>query len=196
MKIFGIGANKTATTSLKSALIKFGFNPHSDWGTGSHLIKFLMNENYEPIISHSKKFSSFQDAPYSYMMDKDINVLRSEFPNAKFILTNRDPEQWYQSILSWNTEVVPLSNQVYKPYVRAFKMDPNRNMDKQSFLDQKEIMIDAFIERNENIKTLFSNDKNFLEINIPELNNPWEPLCEFLNIEIPSEKFPAKNVRR
>ena len=81
-KIFGIGNNKTGTTSLSKAMSKLGYKVgnqkiaellHKDWA----------QRNFTPIIEYCKTAEFFQDVPFSKPFT--FIVLDQAFPNSKFI---------------------------------------------------------------------------------------------------------------
>jgi len=126
---------------------------------------------------------------------KDLMV---KYPNAKVILTQRDPESW---IKSWNV----LENQILNSFTFKFLAKiPNT-----SFYYQKKIHNELIIGKNGAFKGEKSNEarmdlfdkwnKSVIDF-VPKerllVYHPkdgWEPLCEFLNLPIPSISYPHLN---
>ena len=46
------------------------------------------------------KHTTFDDTPFNTM--KMIHLVKNEYPNAKFVLTERDPYEWIDSMIRWN----------------------------------------------------------------------------------------------
>lgn len=101
MKIFGIGYNKTGTTSLSSIMNNnnistcpqkpFECNLESYfYGNYDTITKMIKNDYYD--------YTFFQDVPFS--LPNFYKTMDCEFPNSKFILTIRDNEnEWYNSLI-------------------------------------------------------------------------------------------------
>ena len=98
-KIFGIGANKTGTTSLKTAMKELNFTVGNQRVAKKHVMEWSKRD-FNGIIKFCKTAQFFQDVPYSYPYT--YIALDQAFPNSKFILTIRDnPEQWYNSVVNY-----------------------------------------------------------------------------------------------
>jgi hypothetical protein len=61
-----------------------------------------------------------------------------------------------------------------------------------SFLDNPDLSKKTYLDRNNKIKDYFSDNPNFLVLDINE-DNKFEKLCRFLNKEVPSEPYPYLN---
>src|SRR5215213_4215627 len=104
LHLIGAGFGHTGTTSLREALIRLGFDP-CDYMRGNleHPERFtLWNEalrrktagepiDWPPLLAG---FQAIVDWPGAYFWRE----LTSAHPEAKVILTVRDPERWYDSI--------------------------------------------------------------------------------------------------
>lgn len=99
-KIFGIGANKTGTTSLTKAMVELGYTVGNQKIAQTRLIRPWSKRNFKEIIDYCKTAEFFQDQPFSLQFT--YVALDQAFPNSKFILTVRDnPEQWYDSLIGY-----------------------------------------------------------------------------------------------
>ena len=95
-KVFGIGANKTGTTSLKSAMARMGLALAPQAG-GELAARPLSLGQFQPLIDYVKAYDAFQDVPFSVKTTyAQVDVL---FPGSRFILTHRDPDEWFDSFL-------------------------------------------------------------------------------------------------
>lgn len=102
-KIFGIGNNKTGTTSLQKAMFDLGYKI-GDQRTAELLHKEWSLRNFKPIVEYCKTAEFFQDIPFSKPFT--FVALDQAFPNSKFILTVRDnPEQWYNSLVKFHSKL-------------------------------------------------------------------------------------------
>jgi hypothetical protein len=133
-------------------------------------------------------YEAVTDAP-TYLF---IPELVEAFPDAKVILTVRDPEKWWVSFKDTyekhNATVKPLMFlPSFKEFQRAFL-----NSVRIAFNNDysKETAIAFFNNHNEKIKKLVPPER-LLIFNVME---GWEPLCNFLGVPVPNEPFPWANV--
>ena len=106
-KLFGIGANKTGTTTLDCVARKI-YGLKSSQRAGVATIHQLMSGNYSEFIKHMNSHDFHQDLPTSI---KSFYVaIDALFPNSKFILTIRDSESWFESFFEF----------YYKRIIRAY----------------------------------------------------------------------------
>src|SRR5690606_39066036 len=102
-KIFCIGQNKTGTTSLQKFFEDHGYKV-GDQPTAELLIDDYIARNWKPILKYCETAEVFQDIPFSN--DYLYVLLDFYFPNAKFILSERDnADQWYNSITKFHTKL-------------------------------------------------------------------------------------------
>lgn len=164
-KVFGIGLNKTGTTSLNEALnilgIKSIHKPRK---------QFLEEEKRKlPYFSTLNGYSGFTDFP-CWVIYKELDKL---YPGSKFILTVRDPESWMESRK--------------KHYQRRLKEGVKMNW------DISESSINKIIKHNEEVIEHFrGREGDLLVLNITR-GEGWEKLCPFLERKIPRVPFPKKN---
>ena len=185
-KIFCIGQNKTGTTSMAVALNDLGYSVLrvKDFPTG--LIQDCLDGNYDKVLSCTKEKEAFEDRPFNIM--SVYKFLYSYWPNAKFILTIREKESWWNSVYNWlsvnrkpfRTEKERLSKiEVYKRHYET------NTFSKNSF-------IDYYDNYNKSTIDFFQNTNNFLVFNMFD-GDGWDKLCHFLNKPIPDTIFPWKN---
>src|SRR6056297_1638044 len=91
-KVFGIGLNKTGTTTLGVCLNKLGYNVKD---CDLKLLKYSDQKKMDPIYDTVKKYDGFQDWPWPLLYKE----LDQRFPGSKFILTTRkNSEAWFRSL--------------------------------------------------------------------------------------------------
>ena len=102
-KVFVIGMGKTGTTSLEKILIDMGFIMGNQ-AAGEMLIRDYGNKDYDTIIKYFHSAEAFQDCPSC--LPELYKVIDKEFPNSKFILTERDnADVWYDSLVRFHTKI-------------------------------------------------------------------------------------------
>ena len=102
-KVFCIGRNKTGTTSLKTALSDLGYRV-GDQRQAEKLIEHWRDRDFGPIIEYCRSAEAFQDVPFS--LPFTYVALDQAFPGSKFILSVRDPDDWYESYIRHQKQVV------------------------------------------------------------------------------------------
>lgn len=137
-----------------------------------------------------QEYEATVDAPACFYFEELVR----EFPQAQVILTVRDVEQWYESIMT----LVRLSNRVRPLGYVIPKLGRYLNLT-FDILDKfipgyetrdKDILIQTFNEHNAAVKRLVPQDR----LLIFQVGDGWEPLCAFLGCEIPQDiPFPHLN---
>ena len=210
LKVIGIGFPRTGTNTLRVALNMLGFGPcYHFWEYAAHpdhanMVKFWANveslvASNEPNRIQWEAFFTKYD--YESGCDQPLSVywreLMAAYPNGKFILTVRDPYKWYQSyaktcVKSWNLERWILS--YICPHFITHTKCLNRflkdnNIDVDNFKEKEAVKsFNAFIER---VKDEIKDESRLL---IYDVSDGWQPLCQFLDVEIPKDKeFPVTN---
>lgn len=102
IKVIGAGGPRTGTASLRQALETLGF------GKCYHM-EHLFNHPEQLPLWHelfetgSTDFDSLFDG-FQSTVDfpgyQNYNAIFKKYPDAKVVLANRDPEEWYQSALN------------------------------------------------------------------------------------------------
>ncbi|MGM0589755.1 MAG: sulfotransferase [Bacteroidota bacterium] len=200
-KIFGIGSNKTGTTSLEAAMRELGYVVGHQ-RTAENLIDAWARREFKRIVSYSKTAQFFQDIPFS--KPYTFVVLDYEFPGSKFILTVRDnPEEWYNSLTKFHAKLwgkdgrIPTKEDLQQAtYIeKGWPWKANRisynTPDDNPY--HKEILIQYYIDYNKSVKEYFRHRPNdLLVLNVAEVN-AYQKLCDFLGVEPIGDAFPWKN---
>jgi hypothetical protein len=176
MKIFGIGLNKTGTTTLGGCFKILGFSHQS--GSSSLLQDLVLNKNYDNIFTTIKANDSFEDLPWNLI----YKYLDKKFPNSKFILTLRkDKKTWLTSFKNHCNRGagMPLNRKLAFGYD---EVDGNEN----EFLK-------IYEKHNKDVKDYFKNKPNQLLTICWERGDGWRELCDFLDKPIPDHPLPCLN---
>jgi|TARA_R110000850_G_scaffold25797_1_gene74166 hypothetical protein len=199
-KIFCIGQNKTGTTSLQKFFEDHGFIV-GDQITAELLMDDYIARNWKPILKYCKTAEVFQDIPFSN--DYLYVLLDHHFPNAKFILSERDSaEQWYSSITKFHSKLfgkngnIPtkqdLQNATYCYKGFIWKCFKEKYGEIESDIYNKENLLKVYIDRNERIKHYFKNNPNFLVVNLSE-PDAVKKVAKFVNITPKYQTMPWEN---
>lgn len=193
LDVIGAGFGRTGTLSLKLALEKIGFGPCY------HMME---------VFKHPHFAASWKKAAYNEPLDWDQvfdgyratvdwpgcsywKELSTTYPAARVILSVRDPVRWYES-----TQNTIFSADMMK---RAAEAPPDENRAGM----MKKILGDTFGGRfadRDHAIAVFNNHVAAVKSAIPsdrllvfEVADGWEPLCSFLDVDVPDEPFPRTN---
>jgi Sulfotransferase domain len=122
------------------------------------------------------------------------------FPEAKVVITVRDPERWYESFINTvsyhcaDMQHCPLGMRILLGLglpVRGFEDMTRKIIVRESFKGDltKENIIKLYKEHIEYVKRVCPKEKLLLF----DVKEGWEPLCKFLELPIPNEPFPNLN---
>lgn len=179
-RIFGIGWQKTGTTSLTEAMRILGiFSWHfAPWAIGA--------DNYRtyPPRSHLDTTSIID---YSFVSDSPICMgyrqLDEEFPGSLFVMTTRTPDLWLESALRHFDN--QLAEDACIHGIDQWAYGISGGIDRETLLNQ-------FIRHETEVRDYFSGRSDFLEIDVAH-GNTWGKLCQFLGISARDRKFPHRN---
>ena len=194
LQVIGAGFGRTGTLSLKHALEKLGFEKCY------HMMEVMANDHHverwrelargEP-VDWDALFSGYQaavDWPSCNFWEAQL----ARFPDAKVLLSERDPERWYESVMSTIYPSSLAGRKAEDPAIRdrvemAFEVIWDALFD--SRMDDKEHVIGVYLAHNERVKRLVPADK-LLVFNPAD---GWDPLCAFFDCDVPEEAFPRVN---
>jgi hypothetical protein len=205
LEVIGAGFGRTGTMSLKVALEELGFGPC-----------YHMSE----VFTHPEHIESWRAAAQGKPVDWEqifggyratvdwpgctfYNELMERNPDAKVILTVRDPQRWYESAyntiyrMTWAASSSPafylagLVMPTIKRMKRARRMIVELvwERDFDGRFEDREHAIETFERHNEEVKQRVPAEK----LLVYEVKEGWGPLCEFLGVEVPDKPFPHLN---
>lgn len=206
MRVIGAGFGRTGTMSLKAALEELGFGPCY------HMME---------VIEHPDHADSWDAARRGAAVDWDgllgdygaavdwpacafYKALMERYPEAKVLLSVREPERWYKSMydtvyqLSRITLISPFSRPTFRLiglFVPA--------VGKVARMNDGLIWHDTFDGRFEDedyARAVFERHNAEVRRRVPpekllvyEVQQGWGPLCAFLGVEVPDKPFPRLN---
>ena len=194
IRVVGAGFGRTGTLSLKFALEKLGFDKcyhmMEVFGQPEHRASWLKAHRREP-VDWDGLFEGYQasvDWPSCNFWREQL----AHFPDAKVILSLRDPERWYDSVM--NT-IYPSSMESLKsddPDARRGAEWANEIIWQGVFdgrMEDKDHVLDVFNRHNESVKSEVPAGR----LLVFEAADGWDPLCEFLGVAVPDEPYPRVN---
>lgn len=197
LQVIGAGLGRTGTLSLKTALEQLGFGPCH------HMIEvFAAPERQVPLWTRAAQgeptdwdavyegFAATVDWPGCHFFAE----LAQRYPDARVILTRRDPQRWYESISETILRFMDEGG------LNAPEPDPRHPMHFsglivcRQFLGNdlsRENVIAAYEAHVERVRASIAPGR-LLEF---EVAQGWEPLCDFLGVAVPDAPFPRTNSR-
>jgi len=195
LKVVGAGFGRTGTLSLKTALEKIGCGPcyhMMEVFPRPHHVAMWHGLAFGKPMDWDEIFRGFR-ATVDWPSARWWREIAAHFPEAKVLLSVRDPEAWYKSMSETiyqpmkspapdsAPEIVRLQSQMIRKSVLAETFD-NRFEDKAH-------TIEVFNRHNQAVRDAI-DPARLLEFDVRE---GWGPLCRFLDVPVPDEPFPRLN---
>jgi hypothetical protein len=194
LKVIGAGFGRTGTYSLKSALEQLGFakcyhmrvvNLH-----GSHPRMWIDAFEGKP-VDWDTLFRGYQ-ATVDWPSCTFYRQLMQHYPQAKIILTVRDPDKWHESglrtihsyasgkqgAMKWISRLNPKSRAL-----RRMQRHIVWNGTFHGRFEDKQESIAVYQRHNEEVMRIVPQDR----LLVYEVGDGWEPLCEFLDVPVPED---------
>ncbi|KAJ7183637.1 P-loop containing nucleoside triphosphate hydrolase protein [Mycena filopes] len=204
LQVLCLGISRSGTSSMKQALETLGYdrtnhglvafaNPHDRkmwveainakfFGKG----RLYVREDWDRLLGH---FQAVTDAPH-YLFAKE---LIEAYPDAKVVLTIRDPDSWWRSTNATIARPRGFLRHIHgwlDPDIRAFQELVNLIFSAFYGTDKwrgnEQLCKAQFIAHYEYVRSLVPSER-LLEFDVKQ---GWGPLCSFLGKDIPREPFP------
>jgi len=191
LQVIGAGYGRTGTVSLKLALEMLGFGPCH------HMTEVFAHPQQVPLwdrvamgetMDWDNIFSSYRSS-CDWPSCTFYKELAGRYPDAKVILTLRNPKSWYKSVSATimgamrkpkpgQTHVLP---GIFAPLLIGEK----------TFGDDfsEAHMTEVFERHNEEVRRTIPADR----LLVFEAKDGWAPLCEFLGAKVPDAPYPKTN---
>ncbi|KJS04647.1 MAG: hypothetical protein VR73_14130 [Gammaproteobacteria bacterium BRH_c0] len=206
LKIIGAGLGRTGTLSLKTALEILGY------GRCYHMLelindpqrlrywKQLERTGSTDMAALFQGYGSIVDYPGAFF----YRELLAANPDARVILTVRDPQSWYKSALAtiYGTKPQGLGAKLTSllklmtncGFRRAFPVFQfaDKTVWQGQFggrFEDRDHAIAVYEAHNREVKTHVPAS----QLLVYDVREGWEPLCRFLNVPVPDAPFPSSN---
>ena len=198
IQVIGAGLGRTGTLSLKAALEELRFakcyHPLAVVATMDQARIWDAASRGEP-VDWDKLFADYR-ATVDWPGCSFYRELLRHYPEAKVILTVRDPERWYDSAketIYFVRNAIPPWTRVILPRMRVFRRMLDRIAWDGMFggrFEDRAFAIDAFNRHNDQVR----RDVPAERLLVYQVSEGWEPLCAFLGVAVPEGKpFPHLN---
>jgi hypothetical protein len=194
LEIIGPGFGRTGTNSLKLAL------EHLSFGPCHHMFEVRDNPELLPDweavargepVDWDRVFRGYK-SQVDWPGARYWRELARHFPEAKVILTVRDPDAWFDSVQA-----------TIVPFIAARGMHPSPHVNAIAEMAYRAIVAPIFEDRlsdRDHATRVFREHIAVVKAEIPahrllvlDLRKGWQPLCDFLGVEVPDVPFPKTN---
>jgi len=191
LSVIGAGLGRTGTLSLKHALEAIGLGPCY------HMVEVFKNPDapnwwYEAAVEPAKAdwarifkgYNSTVDWPNATFYKE----LAAAYPDAKVILTERDPDEWFESTQATIfAEREGMDSNAPFPRMIAkviFELFDGRMHDRDK-------LISVYKAHNAEVRAVIPAER----LLVYHVADGWAPLCDFLGVPAPQGETPKVNSR-
>lgn len=195
LALIGAGLGRTGTLSLKAALERIGYGPCY------HMIEVLKAPErarhwLQPPRSGSHDWDTIF-CGYRATVDWPAAAFWRElvecYPDAKVLLSRRDPDRWYDSVMDTIYPVMMQGPPEHAPEpLHAFQALVSALVFERTFGSR--------LADRAHAKRVFEAHNQAVIDAVPasrllvcQPGDGWEPLCRFLDVPVPDEAFPHLN---
>lgn len=206
IEVIGAGMPRTGTASLKAALDELGVGPCY------HMFELIRDPRRAPLwleaaqgrpVDWDRVLSGYRstvDWPGAFFWRE----LVAAYPDAKVILTLRDPDRWFDSIVHMakggrsmkvmTSRPVRFLVPVLRPLVELMERMAvaTHGLDRDAFMAgrfDRDQMIEMYERHVADVSATVAEQR----LLVLRVSDGWAPLCEFLDVPIPSTPFPHRN---
>jgi hypothetical protein len=201
MRVIGAGFGRTGTASLRAALEELGLGPcyhMTEVFRNPHHIE-LWEEAYEGRLGSWGEILGGYRSAVDWPVAAFWQELAREYPEAKVVLTVRDPEEWYESTRRTIYRISEVSSSPLFTVLGLFAPGPRRQARMASRIvwkgtfggrfEDRDYAIGLYERHNAEVKASFRPER----LLVYDVKDGWEPLCGFLGVEVPDKPFPHLN---
>ena len=202
LEIIGAGFGRTGTLSLKFALEELGFNKCYHMMEIPKVAQHIGSWRQAAAGKNVDWHFLFQG--YKAAVDwPSCNYWREQlraFPEAKIILTKRDADSWYESVMNTIWPASVKGRELARSNVNLNKVSQDRSSMVfeviwdgifDGRMSEKDFVIGKYEKHNQAVIDEVPSSK----LLIYEPGEGWEPLCQFLGCSQPSTDYPNVNSR-
>lgn len=199
-KVFGIGFNKTGTSTLEQVFRHYGYRIPNQNEQERRLAADVFNTDYAGLRQFVENYDAFQDMPFSQGLV--FVACDALFPDSKFILTIRDEDAWFDSLYRFHKKIFGFRDKseltedffagkniyLYEGYVHANKARMLSVVNNGEMNIDWNLLYDAdhykkvYRERNDQIIKYFAKRPDKLLVLDITRERDTAKFCEFLGI--------------
>ena len=203
LKVIGVGFGRTGTLSLKIALERLGLGPCQHWveltrhpSLARRWVDALRNLHNARPVDWDIVFQGYKST-VDWPGCSFASELKQAYPDAKIILTTRDPDSWYesvsqtllplyQSLPTWLCLLLPPLGALR--YLASEIIWAENGVFEGQFEDRVKA-IEVFEAHNQKVREAFPPN----DVLVFDVSDGYGPLCDFLGLTAPDTAFPHVN---
>ncbi len=197
LKVIGAGFGRTGTSSLQVALEQLGF------GKCYHMREVFVHREHAPLwyaasqgqpVDWDVLFAGYQST-VDWPGCTFYQELMRHYPDAKVLLSVREPDKWYASALNtiYSSHKPSLANWLFRlnPRNRYWRglIDTIWKTTFHGRFGDQAYAVEVFKRHSAEVQRVVPAER-LLVYNVKE---GWEPLCRFLDVPVPATPFPHLN---
>jgi hypothetical protein len=202
LQVIGVGMHRTGSMSVKAALERLGFGPcyHGMEALrrstdGEHWLAAFEAAGQVDWSAIFDGYRATLDWPTIYFWEQ----LAAAYPDATILLTDRDPERWWDSHVAMFQLAAVLEEEL---------TDEQRQWAQESGFAQMQTALGTIVSATFDGRVfdkahclrVFQQHYERVRRSVPaerllvyRVQQGWEPLCRFLGVDVPDEPFPRVN---
>jgi hypothetical protein len=188
LEVIGAGWGRTGTYSLYHALNQLGYRTHHMHEVWQH------EEQAHQFIDAARGNADWPRLYDGYTATVDWpgaafwRELADAYPDAKVLLSLRDPQQWFESYDA--TIRSPIMDGGLGTFSEMFR-EAIVERDLDGVPDDRDRLVAAFQRHNDEVIATIAPER----LLVYRVGDGWGPLCGFLGRPVPDEPFPHVNDR-
>ncbi len=194
LSVIGAGFGRTGTLSLRLALDRLGLGPCY------HMLEVFEHPEHIPVWERAADGEEvdwdglfhFYRSAVDWPVCAFYRELADRYPDAKVILTVREPERWYRSAMETIFPIMTGSPAGNDPVALAQARMATKVILEQTFggrVNDRRHAIAVYEQHVEEVRRTVPAER----LLVYEVAEGWGPLCRFLGLAEPPEPFPRVN---
>ena len=190
LKLIGAGLGRTGTLSIKLALEQLGLGPCY------HMVEVFMNASHGSLwVRAAEGHPDWEGLFNGYGSTVDYpgctfwRELAQFYPDAKVLLSIRDPNAWFESTQATILSPGTIQSTQSGPLKEFFRGTVLRDFGER--VHDRDFLIEYFMRHNAAVQQTIAPQR----LLVFSAAQGWEPLCRFLGVPIPDKPFPRANSR-
>lgn len=194
LDIVGAAFGRTGTNSLKLALEELGFGPcHHMFEVRDHpeQLPYWQAAARGELPDWDRVFADYRSC-VDWPSARFWREIAARFPDARVLLTLRDPESWFESVHATIYPVIKSWPTREPGHFRDTMQMAEEIIVNQTFggrLDDRDHAIATYRAYQDEVRRTIAPER-LLAYDVSE---GWEPLCAFLDVPVPETSFPRTN---
>jgi hypothetical protein len=194
LDVIGVGWGRTGTLSTKLALERLGFGPCHHmievFGSGEDHIRAWRDVTRGEPVDLDELYVGYRSAVDWPTVAFWRRVLDT-YPHAKVLLTEREPQAWYDSFASTIRHGIPPEHPGEGDPTAAMLHEVVVRHSFGGELGSREQLVRRYEEHVAEVIATVPDDR----LLVWSVTEGWPRLCSFLGVDVPDEPFPRTNDR-